>query len=161
MNASEASPKASPEAKVRLVSDFQLFKGFKSATPAVAGRRAFCTYRDLGVQLASGNRMRAVKSDPIPAKQTTTHWHYHECDFNFVYFLKGTVTFELEDGTVSTFTEGESIFIPGGFRHNEIYMSPDLEAIEFSMPGEIGTVLVERPAHLPAVLRPADSDHPG
>jgi len=39
-------------------------------------------------------------------------------------------------------------------------MSPDLEAIEFSMPGEIGTVLVERPAHLPAVLRRVDSTNP-
>ena len=96
-----------------------------------------------------------------PQPQTTTHWHYHVCDFNFVYFLKGTVTFELEDGTVSTFKEGESIFIPGGFRHNEIYMSPDLEAIEFSMPGDIGTVIVDRPAHLPEVLTPSDSENPG
>lgn len=40
-------------------------------------------------------------------------------------------------------------------------MSPDLEAIGLSMHGEIGTVLVDRPAHLPAVLRPADSDNPG
>ena len=156
-----SKPKQSDaETAKRIVSDMKLFKGFKSATPAVAGRRAFCTYRDLGVQLASNNRMRAMKSDPIPAKQTTTHWHYHVCDFNFVYFLKGTVTFELEDGTVSTFKEGESIFIPGGFRHNEIYMSPDLEAIEFSMPGDIGTVIVERPAHLPQVLTPADSENP-
>ena len=154
-----AKPETAPEAE-RPISDMKLFKGFKSATPAVAGRRDFCTYRDLGVQLASNNRMRAMKSDPIPAKQTTTHWHYHVCDFNFVYFLKGTVTFELEDGTVSTFKEGESIFIPGGFRHNEIYMSPDLEAIEFSMPGDIGTVIVERPAHLPQVLTPADSENP-
>jgi len=144
----------------RIVSDMKLFKGFKSATPSIAGRRAFCLYRDLGVQLASNNRMRAVKSDPIPAKMESTGWHYHVCDFNFVYWLKGTVTFELEDGTISTFSEGESIFIPGGFRHNEIYMSPDLEAIEFSMPGEIGTVLVDRPAHLPPVLKRVDSANP-
>lgn len=144
----------------RIVSDMKLFKGFKSKTPAIAGRRAFCLYRDLGVQLASNNRMRAVKSDPIPAKIESTQWHYHVCDFNFVYFLKGTVTFELEDGTISTFSEGESIFIPGGFRHNEVHMSPDLEAIEFSMPGEIGTVLVDRPAHLPPVLKRVDSANP-
>lgn len=145
----------------RIVSDMKLFKGFMSATPSVVGRRDFCLYRDLGVQLVSNNRMRAVKSTLIPAKMEPTGWHYHVCDFNFVYWLKGTVTFELEDGTISTFSEGESIFIPGGFRHNEIYMSPDLEAVEFSMPGEIGTVLVDRPAHLPPVLKKVDSANPG
>ena len=160
MDTATKTQAASNPADERIVSDMKLFKGFKSKTPAIAGRRAFCLYRDLGVQLASNNRMRAVKSDPIPARIESTQWHYHVCDFNFVYFLKGTVTFELEDGTISTFSEGESIFIPGGFRHNEVYMSPDLEAIEFSMPGEIGTVLVDRPAHLPPVLKRVDSANP-
>ncbi|MBM3347672.1 MAG: hypothetical protein FJY55_14415 [Betaproteobacteria bacterium] len=100
MDQTTADKNASAPPAERIISDMKLFKGFKSKTPAVAGRRAFCLYRDLGVQLASKHRMRAVKSDPIPHKIESTQWHYHVCDFNFVYFLKGTVTFELEDGTI-------------------------------------------------------------
>jgi mannose-6-phosphate isomerase-like protein (cupin superfamily) len=142
-------------------SDMQLFKGFKSVTPFIPGRREFFKYRDLGVKMASKGRARANKSDSIASMVEPTGWHYHLCDFQFVYWLSGKIILEFEDGTVATFVAGESVFIPGGFRHNEIYVSEDKQSIEFSMPGEIGTVNIERPDHLPAVLRPVDSANPG
>ncbi len=145
----------------RVISDMTLFKGFRSVTPYVPGRREFFKYRDLGVKMATHGRARANKSDSIASMVEPTGWHYHLCDFQFVYWLKGEIKLELEDGTVATFSAGDSIFIPGGFRHNEIYASDDKEAIEFSMPGEIGTVDVERPEHLPAVLKPVDNANPG
>jgi hypothetical protein len=46
-------------------------------------------------------------------------------------------------------TQGDAFFIPGGVKHNEIYVSADKEALEVSVPGKIGTVNVERPAGLP------------
>jgi uncharacterized protein YjlB len=156
-----SKPKQSDaETAKRIVSDMKLFKGFQSVTPYVPGRRPFFKYRDLGVKAATGGRARANKSDSIASMVEPTGWHYHLCDFQFIYWLKGEIKLEFEDGTVATFVAGDACFIPGGLCHNEIYVSEDKEAIEFSMPGEIGTINVERPAHLPAVLRAVDNAHP-
>ena len=78
----------------------------------------------------------------------------------FVYVLKGSIVLEFEDGTIGTFGPGDCIFIPGGVRHNEISASEDKETLEVSVPGKIGTVNVERPAHLPASLKPVSSSKP-
>lgn len=131
-----------------------LLRAFASETPFVPGRRVFFRYRDLGVEKATHGRMRANVSSSIEGMTEPTGWHYHECEMQFVFSIRGTVTLEFEDGTVSTFGPGDAFFIPGGVRHNEIHISPDREAIEISLPGKIGTVACERPAGLPAVLRP-------
>jgi quercetin dioxygenase-like cupin family protein len=56
----------------------------------------------------------------------------------FVYVLKGRLVIEFEDGTVGTFTAGDSFFNPRGMRHNEIYVSEDKEALEVSVPRKMG-----------------------
>jgi hypothetical protein len=117
----------------------RLMTSFASEAVYVPGRRSFFTYRDLGVKAAMLEE---------------TGWHYHECDFQFVYWMQGIAVLEFEDGTVCTFGAGDAALIPGGMRHNEIYLSEDKISIEFSMPGEIGTVMCERPAGLPDVLEP-------
>ena len=132
----------------------RLLKSFVSATPFSPGRRPFFKYRDLGLEGASNGRMRAYHSTAIAGMVQPTGWHYHTCEMQFVYVLKGTITIEFEDGTVATCGAGDSLFIPGGVRHNETYASEDKETLEVSVPGKIGTVNVERPAHLPAQLRP-------
>lgn len=134
-----------------------LLKSFVSATPFSPGRRPFFKYRDLGLEQASGGRMRAYHSTAIAGMVEPTGWHYHTCEMQFVYVLKGKIAIEFEDGTVATFGPGDSLFIPGGCRHNEIYASEDKETLEVSVPGKIGTVNVERPAHLPAELQPVQS----
>jgi hypothetical protein len=48
-----------------------------------------------------------------------TGWHYHVCDGQFVYVLKGWVDLEFEEGQRLQVQAGESLFIPGGLRHNE------------------------------------------
>jgi len=131
----------------------QLYRAFGRDIPTVQGRRVFFRYRDLGVAQASGGRMRANLSSSIEGMTEPTGWHYHECQMQFIYSIRGTLTLEFEDGTVTTFGPGDACFIPGGMKHNEIYVSPDREAIELSLPGTIGTVPCERPAHLPAQLR--------
>ena len=131
-----------------------LQKAFAAETPYSPGRRPFFKYRDLGLEAASEGRMRAYHSISIAGMTEPTGWHYHTCEMQFVYVLKGELILEFEDGTVATFGPGDSFFVPGGVRHNEIYVSADKEVIEVSVPGKIGTVNVERPAHLPAQLRP-------
>lgn len=135
-----------------------LFKGFPSATPFIPGRRKFFKYRDLGVKAATNGRARAVLNTAIESLLEPTGWHYHTCDFQFIYCIAGTVVLEFEDGTIATFTQGDSFIIPGGFRHNEIYLSEDRVSLEFSVPGEIGTVSVERPAFLPEKLTPVGTN---
>ena len=137
-----------------------LLKSFVSATPFAPGRRPFFKYRDLGLEGASGGRMRAYHSTAIKGMLEATGWHYHTCEMQFVYVIKGTITLEFEDGTVATLGAGDSLFIPGGVRHNEIYASEDKETLEVSVPGKIGTVNVERPAHLPEKLRAVSSERP-
>ena len=138
----------------------QLLKSFVSTTPQSPGRRPFFRYRDLGLEQASGGRMRAYHNTSIAGMTQATGWHYHTCEMQFVYVLKGKLIIEFEDGTVGTFTAGDSFFIPGGVRHNEIYVSEDKEALEVTVPGKIGTVNVERPAGLPEKLREVSNERP-
>ena len=41
--------------------------------------------------------------------------------------------------------KGDSVYIPGGLKHNELRTSDDFEILEMSTPGEIGTVACENP----------------
>jgi mannose-6-phosphate isomerase-like protein (cupin superfamily) len=138
----------------------KLLKSFVSQTPYLPGRRAFFRYRDLGLEGATNGRMRASHNTSIAGMTEPTGWHYHICEMQFVYVLKGKLTIEFEDGTVGTFAGGDSFFIPGGVRHNEIYVSEDKETLEVSVPGKIGTVNVERPAGLPDKLREVSNEAP-
>ena len=79
--------------------------------------------------------MRAVKGMTEP-----TGWHYHECDGQFLYILNGWIDMEFETGDEIHLARGDSIFIPGGMRHNEIATSDDMELLEVSMPGAMDTV---------------------
>jgi mannose-6-phosphate isomerase-like protein (cupin superfamily) len=154
MDTTEKSQESSQQHGMRLL------KSFVSTTPYSPGRRPFFKYRNLGVEGASGGRMRAYQNTSIAGMTEPTGWHYHTCEMQFVYVLKGKLIIEFEDGTVGTFTAGDSFFIPGGVRHNEIYVSEDKEALEVSVPGKIDTVNVERPADLPEKLRPVSNEQP-
>jgi mannose-6-phosphate isomerase-like protein (cupin superfamily) len=63
--------------------------------------------------------------------------------------LKGWVELEFEDGTSCRLEAGDSCFIPGGMRHNEIGTSDDLEILEVCLPADMGTVPVDPPAVRP------------
>ena len=146
--------------KVDTQKGMKLVKSFVSQTPYAQGRRAFFRYRDLGVEAASGGRMRAYHNTCIAGMTEPTGWHYHDCEMQFVYVMKGTLTIEFEDGTVGTFTAGDSFFIPGGVRHNETYVSEDKETLEVSIPGKIETINVARPSGLPEKLREVSNERP-
>jgi uncharacterized protein YjlB len=156
MQSTDKKPAAVPDQAVvaerTVTPGMRLGKGFKSDTPYIPGRREFFMYRDLGVKAATNGRMRANKMTSIDSMTQPTGWHYHLCEMQFVYWLKGESVLEFEDGTVGTFREGDALMIPGGMRHNEIFISKDHEALEVSVPGDIGTVVCERPEGLPETL---------
>ena len=121
----------------------------KESAPFVPGRRTFFTYRDLGVTDATHGAMRAQVMSAITGMTEPTGWHYHVCEGQFVYALKGWVELEFEDGTSCRLEAGDSVFIPGGLRHQEISTSNDLEILEVSVPADMGTVPVDPPASRP------------
>jgi len=109
------------------------------------GRRAFFKYRDLGVAEASGGAMRAQVMMSSEGMSRPTGWHYHECDGQFVYVLKGWVDLQFEDGRTIRIDEGDSLYIPGFLRHNEIRTADTLEILEVSVPGQMGTTPCDPP----------------
>ena len=123
----------------------RLQKSFVSTTPYAPGRRPFFKYRDLGVEGASGGRMRAYQNNSIAGMTEPTGWHYHTCEGQFVYALKGWVDLEFENGETIHLKAGESLYIPGGLKHNELRTSDDLDLLELSVPAEMGTVPCEKP----------------
>lgn len=116
----------------------------------VKGRRDFFQYRDLGVAEASAGGMRAQVMSSSQGMSRPTGWHFHECDGQFIYILKGWVDLEFEDGHTIRVEQGDSLFIPGFFKHNEIRTSEELEILEVTTPGAMGTTPCEPPAGLKA-----------
>ena len=93
----------------------RLQKSFVSTTPFSPGRRPFFKYRDLGLEAATGGRMRAYQNSSIAGMTQPTGWHYHTCEMQFVYVLKGKLTIEFEDGTVATFAAGDAFLFLAGY----------------------------------------------
>jgi len=112
----------------------------------VPGRRAFFNYRELGVTEATNGRMRAQIMNATQGLSEPTGWHYHVCEQQFVYVLKGWVDLEFEDGTKLRCKEGDSLMIPGGLRHNETATADEIEILEVSVPAKFGTVPCDPPA---------------
>lgn len=113
--------------------------------PLVPGRREFFQYRDLLVADATQGLMRAQIMSASVGMTRPTGWHYHVCDAQFVYALKGWVDLEFEDGRKIRMNAGESLLIPGGMRHNETATSDDLEILEVSVPAQMGTIPCDPP----------------
>ena len=117
-----------------------------TTAPLVAGRRSFFKYRDLGVTAASSGKIRAQVTIGADGMTQPTGWHYHTCDGQFVYVLNGWVELEFEANDTLRLEPGDSVYIPGGLVHNELRTSDDLEILEISVPGELGTVPCDPPA---------------
>jgi mannose-6-phosphate isomerase-like protein (cupin superfamily) len=131
-------PAAGPKMKAAVTS--------AKAPDYVEGRRSFFKYRDLGVTRASEGWMRAQVMSAVTGMTQPTGWHYHVCEGQFVYALKGFVELEFEDGSQCRLEAGDSCFIPGGLKHNEIRTSDDVEILEVCLPANMGTVPCEPPA---------------
>ena len=60
------------------------------------GLRSYFEYRDLGIERATRGKVVAHVIRARPGKAPHGEWHYHDCDVQFVYVLKGWVKFEYE-----------------------------------------------------------------
>jgi quercetin dioxygenase-like cupin family protein len=118
----------------------------KDSAPIVPGRRSFVKYRDLGVADGTKGAMRAQIMAVKTGMTEPTGWHYHLCEAQFIYALKGWVDLEFETGQALRLNTGDSMLIPGGMRHNEMRTSDDLELLEVTLPADMGTVPCEGPA---------------
>lgn len=114
----------------------------------IAGRREFFKYRELGVTEASNGRMRAQVMEATQGLSRPTGWHYHVCEQQFIYMLKGWVDLVFEDGRQVRLSQGDSMMIPGGLRHNEIATADEMDILEVSVPAKFGTVVCDPPAGL-------------
>ena len=112
----------------------------------VKGRREFFKYRELGVTEATNGRMRAQVTEARQGLSEPTGWHYHVCEQQFIYMLKGWVDLEFEDGRKVRLKAGDSMMIPGGMIHNETATSDEMDILEISVPSKFGTVPVPAPA---------------
>lgn len=108
------------------------------------GRRSFFEYRDTGLGDITNGKFRAQVMRATDVLETTG-WHYHECELQFVYVLKGWVELAFEDGRTERVKAGGAMSIPGGMIHNEISSSEDFEALEIASPADMGTVAVPAP----------------
>lgn len=110
-----------------------------------AGLRAIFEYRDLGIRDGTdgdyvAHVIRAVgREDGDQIHQ----WHYHECDFQMVFILKGRATFEYEGVGLRTLHEGDCINQVPGLKHREIECSEDLEMLEIVSPADFKTVTID------------------
>lgn len=109
------------------------------------GRRKFLQYRDVGLADATDQRFR-VLGMRATGKNEETGWHYHVCDVQLVYVLKGWVELEFEGGRCERLVAGSFASIPGGTLHNERNLSDDLEVVEICSPADMGTVAVDAPS---------------
>ena len=111
----------------------------------VPGRRAFFTYRDLGVTDGTGGRMRAQVTAATAGMSQPTGWHRHLCEAQFVYVLEGWLELEFADRPTVRLEKGDSVMIPGGTPHNEIRTADAFEILEVSVPAHMGTELCDPP----------------
>ena len=108
------------------------------------GRREFLRYRDVGLSASTEGRFRMLGMQAT-GRNEETGWHYHVCDVQFVYVLKGWVELEFEGGRCEQLVAGSFASIPGGTLHNEKNLSDDLEVLEICSPADMGTVPVAAP----------------
>jgi quercetin dioxygenase-like cupin family protein len=137
---------AKPAARAKGGPKITLALAQKKNARYVPGRRAFFEYRDLGVTDATHGRMRAQVTTAKEAMTRETGWHFHNCDIQFVYMLKGWADLEFEDRGAVRLEAGDSVMIPGGWPHQEVRTSDDFEIIEISLPADMGTEPCSPPA---------------
>lgn len=111
------------------------------------GLRKIFDYRDLGVkENTDGDYVAHIikangKTDPDEVQQ----WHLHECDFQLVYVLNGSATFEYEGEGARTIRKGDCIMQRPMVKHREIEISDDFEVLEIVSPADFRTVIVDAP----------------
>ena len=111
------------------------------------GLRSYFEYRDLGIRRATRGKVVAHVIRARPGKAPHGEWHYHDCNIQFVYVLKGWVDFEYEGVGKITMRAGTCFYQPPSIRHRELRHSKDLEMLEVVAPAEFATRDAAPPAN--------------
>lgn len=109
------------------------------------GLREIFEYRDLGIEAGTDGDYVAhvIHARGKEADDSIHQWHYHECEFQMVYILKGWARFEYEGEGERTLNQGDCIHQVPGIRHREIECSKDLELLEIVSPANFKTVTLD------------------
>jgi len=119
--------------------------GTEKTSWIVPGRRPELKYREYGITDATNGRMRAQVFSGEKGMTRPTGWHYHVCEMQFVYMLKGWIELEFHDRGLVRFNAGDTVHIPGGLVHQEVHTSENFQLLEVSIPADMGTVNCDRP----------------
>jgi quercetin dioxygenase-like cupin family protein len=99
------------------------------------------------LQERTGGRARAIAAN-LPLAETPqfkappgteTGWHYHNCDLQLAFIVRGDVDIAYADKQWRRCRAGEVLVIPGGAPHNAGRLSEDYGLIELTLPGAFGT----------------------
>jgi quercetin dioxygenase-like cupin family protein len=112
------------------------------------GRQETLINRDLGTVEATAGRMLALVTSATRGMGPASGWHYHVCEHQLIYVLKGWVDLEAEDGTHARIEVGDSVIIPGGMRHNVSGTANEIEVLTITVPAEAELVKCDRPSGL-------------
>ena len=110
------------------------------------GLRTYAHYRDLGVKDATGGMALAHvirftgKCDP----KVVSKKHTHECEFQMIYVLKGTIKTEIEGHGVHTMNAGDSWLQPQSIVHKVLDYSDGCEVLEIVLPADFKTIELEK-----------------
>jgi len=99
-----------------------------------------------GLQEATGNQARGIKTtfaEPIPGE---LGWHWHDCLVQLAIVVGGSIDVVFKDADWRTCRAGDIMIIPGQAPHNAARVSGDYEYLELTFPGDFDTVPCSSPA---------------
>jgi mannose-6-phosphate isomerase-like protein (cupin superfamily) len=80
---------------------------------------------------ATGGRFAAHHVRAVPGQHMGIgDWHVHDVEMQFVYILKGEVTFEYENIGEVTLRQNDCVMQPCRIKHREVSHSDDAEILE-------------------------------
>ena len=106
---------------------------------ATSGLRGYFEYRDLGIKGATRGQVVSHVIRARPGEAPHGGWHWHDCDIQFVYVLKGWAKFEYEGVGEVLMQQGTCFYQPPAIRHREIAHSDDVEMLEVVWPANFKT----------------------
>lgn len=133
-----------PVAAVQRAKEFRVSHATESDFDA--GLRGYFEYRDLGIHKATRGKVVSHVIRARTGEAPDGEWHWHDCDVQFVYVLKGWAKFEYEGVGEVLMQAGTCFYQPPGIRHRETGHSDDLEMIEVVAPGNFKTYTAKEPA---------------
>ena len=140
----KARPKIRAAAKKQPAAVQERAKQFRvshaaNAVFATSGLRGYFEYRDLGIQGATRGKVVSHVIRARPGEAPHGEWHWHDCDIQFVYVMKGWAKFEYEGVGEVLMQAGSCFYQPPSIRHREIAHSDDVEMLEVVSPANFKT----------------------